>query len=377
MKKLLTGFSFLVLFLFLFSSKTFAATCTFTYDQSTLVSGTNSVKITTIDSQKSLSSNTSYYLHYSSPSICGTRTPCPYVKVTTDANGNIQNAILPEPVSFNDGPYSVTLNPGIAITAPLCNSSFSVGGTAGSGGNGCTASVISDNLQGRDAATSTEFTPNNTIFLRTSGITGTNPDQDRIQVKLNDQNGAVLYDEPGTILNGELVFEGSTPPAQSPISLGSFPSGTYYVSIHDSYRPAGFLEQQICFTTFMTSPTCDSSCGDLRQGGANGPLPICLNPGSDGACNEIASGLGPIGTNPSTFVQFMLGIILSLAGGIAVILIIISGYRLIASQGNPEKIVAAREQLTAAIVGLLFVIFSLFILQVIGVDILNLPGFGK
>jgi hypothetical protein len=45
------------------------------------------------------------------------------------------------------------------------------------------------------------------------------------------------------------------------------------------------------------------------------------------------------------------------------------------SQGNPEKIQAAREQLTAAIVGLMFVVFSLVILQVIGYDILRLPGF--
>jgi hypothetical protein len=47
------------------------------------------------------------------------------------------------------------------------------------------------------------------------------------------------------------------------------------------------------------------------------------------------------------------------------------------SQGNPEKIQAAREQLTAAIVGLLFIIFSLVIIQVLGYDILHIPGFGQ
>jgi glucose uptake protein GlcU len=69
-----------------------------------------------------------------------------------------------------------------------------------------------------------------------------------------------------------------------------------------------------------------------------------------------------------------MGVVLSLVGAIAIILIIISGYRLMVSQGNPENIKNAREQLTAAIVGLLFVIFSLVILQVIGVNILGLPG---
>jgi hypothetical protein len=47
------------------------------------------------------------------------------------------------------------------------------------------------------------------------------------------------------------------------------------------------------------------------------------------------------------------------------------------SQGNPDQIKDAREQLTAAIIGLLFVVFSLVILQIIGVNILNLPGFSK
>jgi hypothetical protein len=70
-----------------------------------------------------------------------------------------------------------------------------------------------------------------------------------------------------------------------------------------------------------------------------------------------------------------MGLILSVIGGIAVILIILSGYRLMISQGNPENIKNAKEQLTAAIIGLLFIIFSLVILQVIGVNILGLPGF--
>jgi hypothetical protein len=70
-----------------------------------------------------------------------------------------------------------------------------------------------------------------------------------------------------------------------------------------------------------------------------------------------------------------MGLILSIVGGIAILLIIISGYRLMVSQGNPEGIKSAREQLTAAIIGLLFVIFALVFLEVIGVNILGLPGF--
>jgi uncharacterized membrane protein YqhA len=85
--------------------------------------------------------------------------------------------------------------------------------------------------------------------------------------------------------------------------------------------------------------------------------------------------VGNILTSPKDFVQTIMGLILSVVGGVAILLIMLSGYRLMVSQGNPENIKSAKEQLTAAIIGLLFIIFSLVILQVIGVNILGLPGF--
>lgn len=95
-------------------------------------------------------------------------------------------------------------------------------------------------------------------------------------------------------------------------------------------------------------------------------------------CLSVDTGLGiPLATDPVNFVKSIFGIILSLSGGVALLLIILSGYKLMLSQGNPEKAQEAKETLTAAIVGLLFIIFSLVILQVIGVDILKIPGFGK
>jgi len=46
------------------------------------------------------------------------------------------------------------------------------------------------------------------------------------------------------------------------------------------------------------------------------------------------------------------------------------------SQGSPEAVKSATEQLTSAIIGLLFIILSFVILQIIGVNILHIPGFG-
>ncbi len=97
----------------------------------------------------------------------------------------------------------------------------------------------------------------------------------------------------------------------------------------------------------------------------------------NGLCARFDTAIGPIDTTPMGFVKSVFGILLSLAGVIALIIIIYSGYLLIMSQGNPEKIQGAKDSITSAIVGLLFMIFSIIIMQFIGVNILQLPGFGK
>jgi hypothetical protein len=127
-----------------------------------------------------------------------------------------------------------------------------------------------------------------------------------------------------------------------------------------------------------TGGVCTSSSLALDSGGAYqakdfpSPTPAC-QPSGDGYLCTTA--IGNIQTSAQGFVQAIMDLVLSIVGGIAVLLIIISGYRLMVSQGNPEGIKNAKDQLTAAIIGLLFVIFSLVILQIIGYNILGLPGF--
>ncbi|MCL6096059.1 MAG: pilin [Patescibacteria group bacterium] len=136
------------------------------------------------------------------------------------------------------------------------------------------------------------------------------------------------------------------------------------------------------FTYTPADGTCTNTqqkCCKQQTGPGNDPPagPPCASKDNDGKCLYVNTGLNiPIGTNPQSLIQKLFGLILSISGGIALLLIIISGYKVLASQGNPEALKGAREQLTAAIVGLLFIILALVILQIIGVDILHLPGFG-
>src|SRR3972149_1820016 len=105
---------------------------------------------------------------------------------------------------------------------------------------------------------------------------------------------------------------------------------------------------------------CGSGEGDIN-----------LRPGD---CKTINSAIGPINVTPKGFIETIFRFILTIAGFGAIIIIIYSGYILITSGGDKEKIAGARETITSAVVGLLFIIFSIVILEIIGVDILKIPG---
>lgn len=65
---------------------------------------------------------------------------------------------------------------------------------------------------------------------------------------------------------------------------------------------------------------------------------------------------------------------MGIGGGIALLLILVAGFQIMTSNGIPEKIQAGKELMTSAITGLLLLIFSVFILRFIGVDVLGLKG---
>lgn len=75
-------------------------------------------------------------------------------------------------------------------------------------------------------------------------------------------------------------------------------------------------------------------------------------------------------------IEVIFGRGIGLAGTMALFCLIYSVFNLQKSEGNPEKIKKAQELLTSCIMGLMLIIFSVFILRLIGVDILKIPGFG-
>lgn len=74
--------------------------------------------------------------------------------------------------------------------------------------------------------------------------------------------------------------------------------------------------------------------------------------------------------------QNIINVFTTLAGIIALILIIYSGIKFIRSGGDKERIESARKTLTFAIIGLIFIMFAFFIIIIIsnitGVSVITL-----
>lgn len=89
----------------------------------------------------------------------------------------------------------------------------------------------------------------------------------------------------------------------------------------------------------------------------------------------INTAIGCIPTsNINAFAGFFLPWAIGIGGGISFLLILLSGFIITTSAGNPDKVKAGKELLTAAVSGLLLIIFSVFILELFGVRIFRLPG---
>ncbi len=97
----------------------------------------------------------------------------------------------------------------------------------------------------------------------------------------------------------------------------------------------------------------------------------CLNCATGGG---YWSGLGCVPLNAQSFItDYVLKFGIGLAGFFALLCIFYSTIRLQISRGEAEAIQKARENLTSCIIGLLLIIFSVFILELVGVDILGIP----
>ncbi len=143
---------------------------------------------------------------------------------------------------------------------------------------------------------------------------------------------------------------------------------------YDNYK-----SDPICQVDFIVGVT------GLPEEGASGPgfIDICKFAGSNsGECYKcfaipgVYTAFGCIETDPQKFIEKILKIAMGIAGGIAFLMIVYGGFTIMTSSGNPERLTQGKEIVTSAIAGLLLIVFSVILLKIIGVDILQIPGLG-
>lgn len=113
-------------------------------------------------------------------------------------------------------------------------------------------------------------------------------------------------------------------------------------------------------------------------GGNSKVPPINLHGDCGNASIDTAIGCVPVlsNDNGTSFMAFILRWAVGVGSGIAFLLILYAGFMIMTSSGNPERLKAGQELLTSAISGLILLIFSVFVLKFIGIDILKLGAFG-
>lgn len=143
---------------------------------------------------------------------------------------------------------------------------------------------------------------------------------------------------------------------------------------YDRERPGAFAVALAVYneaTSKNNSPTAESPTASTATTSAGTPLnkfgPQMCSP------EELDTALGclPVSESlASTILSFVVG----LSGAISLVVMLMGVFQTMTG-GDPEKVKRGRELLTGAVVGLLFIIFSVVLLRVIAGDILILPGF--
>ncbi len=98
--------------------------------------------------------------------------------------------------------------------------------------------------------------------------------------------------------------------------------------------------------------------------------------GGEDNLEGIWTAIGCIKKDPQVIIKKLITVGLGVGGGFTLITFLIAGFIFSTSQGSPERVKNAKEMMTSSIIGLLFVLFSVSLLQFVGWSILKIPGFG-
>lgn len=120
------------------------------------------------------------------------------------------------------------------------------------------------------------------------------------------------------------------------------------------------------------------ACDILQSAGSSAPGPVAPAPAAgaetptcDGG-NGTPTALGCIPNEPAAAIAKILPWAIRLGTGLAFLLFLYGAFTLITAGSDPQKVDTGKSIITSAAAGLIFIILSVILLRVIGIDILQL-----
>ncbi|TSC87866.1 MAG: Uncharacterized protein G01um10147_369 [Microgenomates group bacterium Gr01-1014_7] len=231
----------------------------------------------------------------------------------------------------------------------------------------------------------------------TSSITCTNPrftSGDNVQITIPGVPDGIYK----VSVDGRNPTSGTTCNASSggniEFNLGTYDTGPHTMSVMESSTAcnSGNVIAQGGFT-ISNDPSQPGSCTASPPDTVVSPAPSpSTGPGGRGApagspaaaggipCDGgkgFKTAIGCVHTDPVGFTKDFLTFIIAIGGGFAFLMMLLGAFQMLTSAGNPETLATGKDRFTNAIIGLLMVIFAVLLMQIIGFDILRLPGFAR
>ena len=117
---------------------------------------------------------------------------------------------------------------------------------------------------------------------------------------------------------------------------------------------------------------CVSCVYDLDLSESSPPTEPISAPAVEGR-NWMVTGC--ISTSPSEFTQSIISFVTRIVGGVIFIFLLYGSFLILTSSGEPEKLSQGKSIIKSGIIALILILFSVFILQFVGSDLLKIPGF--
>ena len=154
------------------------------------------------------------------------------------------------------------------------------------------------------------------------------------------------------------------------MSLPIYQDGTQPTPFSQVTRPPdqdGYISSSVVDIA-VTIPLCDSITDpDLKS-----KCQACE--GSGTVIGGVWTGLGCLPTNFSGIVGSIFTLFSGLMGGLVFLCLVSNGIKIMSSRGNPEALKKGQEAITACLVGFVVLALSILFLKIVGVDILQIPG---